>query len=82
MAVTGVERAIRYAFELARKRNKDKKITLIDKANAMRAHDIWTRTFEEVGKDYPDIAADHAYVDAACMWMIKNPEWFDVAVTW
>ena len=77
----GVERAIRYAFELARERDKAKQVTLIDKANAVRAHDIWTRTFAEVAQEYPDISTDHAYVDAACMWMIKNPEWFDVAVT-
>ena len=77
----GCERAIRYAFELARKRNKKKKVTLIDKANAVRSMDIWTRTFEEVGKEYPDIEREHAYIDAACMWMIKNPEWFDVGVT-
>jgi 3-isopropylmalate dehydrogenase len=77
----GVERAVRYAFELARERNKRKQVTLIDKANAVRAQDIWTRTFAEVAKEYPDIKTDHAYIDAACMWMIKNPEWFDVAVT-
>ncbi len=77
----GVERAIRYAFELARKRNKKKKVTLIDKANAVRPMDLWTRTFAEVGEEYPDIEREHAYIDAACMWMIKNPEWFDVAVT-
>lgn len=77
----GTERVIRYAFELARARNKKKKVTMIDKANALRAQDLWTRTFAEVSKEYPDIEADHAYIDAACMWMIKNPEWFDVAVT-
>ncbi|MFG0320384.1 MAG: 3-isopropylmalate dehydrogenase [Planctomycetota bacterium JB042] len=77
----GCERAIRYAFETAQKRNKQKKVTLVDKANAIRAQDIWTRTFEEVAKEYPDIETDHAYIDAACMWMIKNPEWFDVAVS-
>lgn len=77
----GCERAARYAFELARSRNKDKKVTLVDKANAIRAQDIWTRTVEEVGHEYPDITHDHAYIDAACMWMIKNPEWFDVVVT-
>lgn len=76
----GVERAIRFAFELATKR-KEKKVTLIDKANAVRAQDIWTRTFAEVAAEYPGISTDHAYVDAACMWMIKNPEWFDVVVT-
>ena len=77
----GVERAIRYAFEIARVRDHKKKVTLIDKANAVRAQDIWTRVFEETSADYPDVSTDHAYVDAACMWMIKNPEWFDVAVT-
>ncbi|HED66396.1 MAG TPA: 3-isopropylmalate dehydrogenase [Planctomycetes bacterium] len=77
----GVDRAIRYAFETARARNKRKQVTLIDKANAVRAQDIWTRAFEEMSREYPDIKTDHAYVDAACMWMVKNPEWFDVAVT-
>jgi 3-isopropylmalate dehydrogenase len=82
----GTERIIRHAFELAKKRGpkpgKDKpQVTLIDKANAVRAQDLWTRTFAEVAKEYPDIATDHAYIDAACMWMVKNPEWFDVAVT-
>lgn len=77
----GCERVIRYAFELARARNKQKKVTLVDKANAIRAMDIWTRTFAEVGEEYPDIKKDHAYIDAACMWMVKNPEWFDTVVT-
>lgn len=75
------ERVIRYAFDLARARNKKKTVTMIDKANALRAQDIWTRVFAEVALDYPDIKTEHAYIDAACMWMIKNPEWFDVAVT-
>jgi len=80
MTRKGVERVVRYAFELARRRGKDKKVTLIDKANALPAQDLWTRTFAEVGEEYPDIEKDHAYIDAACMWMVKNPEWFDVAV--
>jgi len=77
----GTERVIRYAFELARKRNKHRKLLLIDKTNAVQAQDLWTRVFEEVGKEYPDVKTEHAYIDAACMWMVKNPEWFDVAVT-
>ncbi len=81
MTRKGIERVVRYAFELTRKRNKTKKLTLIDKANAMQYQDIWTRTMAEVGTEYSDIEQDHAYIDAACMWMIKNPEWFDVAVT-
>ncbi len=76
----GVERIIRYAFERAMERPR-KKVTLIDKANALRSQDLWTRTFAEVGREYPEIETDHAYIDAACMWMVKNPEWFDVAVT-
>ncbi len=77
----GVERAVRFAFELARARNtKRKSVMLIDKANAIRAHDIWTRVFAEVAREYSDVKTDHAYIDAACMWMVKNPEWFDVAV--
>jgi 3-isopropylmalate dehydrogenase len=75
------ERIIRYAYDLARARNKKKTVTMIDKANALRAQDIWTRVFAEVSLEYPDIKTEHAYIDAACMWMIKNPEWFDVAVT-
>jgi 3-isopropylmalate dehydrogenase len=77
----GTERVIRYAFDLARRRGRGRKLTLVDKANAVRAMDLWTRTFEEVGREYPDIAREHAYIDAACMWCVKNPEWFDTVVT-
>ena len=78
----GVERCIRYAFEYTRKRNKRRKLTLCDKANVLTyAHDLWRRTFKRVGDEYPDIEKDFAFVDATCMWMIKNPEWFDVIVT-
>ncbi len=80
MTRKGVERAVRYAYEYARRRNKHKRLMLIDKANALRGQDIWTRVFAAVGKEYPDIRQEHAYIDAACMWLIKNPEWFDVAV--
>jgi 3-isopropylmalate dehydrogenase len=76
---TAVERVIRYAFEAARGR-KRKQVTMIDKANALRAQDLWTRVFAEIAAEYPDVKTDHAYVDAAGMWMVKNPEWFDVAV--
>jgi 3-isopropylmalate dehydrogenase len=75
----GTERIIRYAFEVARGR-KRKKLTMVDKANAVRAYDLWTRTFAEVGTEYPDIEQDHAYVDATTMWLVKNPDWFDTVV--
>ncbi len=78
----GTERIIRYAFELARKRNKAKKVTCVDKANVLTfGHDLWRRTFAEVGHEYPDIQQENAFVDACCMWFVKNPEWFDVVVT-
>jgi 3-isopropylmalate dehydrogenase len=77
----GTERVIRYAFEYARHRNAKKRLTLVDKANAIRAQDIWTRTFAEVGEEFPDIEKDHGYVDATCMWMIKQPEFYDTMVT-
>jgi 3-isopropylmalate dehydrogenase len=78
----GVERCIRYAFEYCRKRNQRKKLTLCGKTNVLTfAFDLWERTFNEVAKEYPDIETDYAHVDAICMWMVKNPEWFDVIVT-
>ncbi len=78
----GAERAIRYAFDLTRKRNKDRKLTLCAKTNVLTyVHDTWWRAFNEVGEaDYPDIQRDYAHVDATTMWMVKNPEWFDVIV--
>jgi len=78
----GVERCVRYAFEYCRKRNKAKKLTLCAKTNVLTyASDLWERTFYLVAKEYPDIETDYAHVDAICMWIVKNPEWFDVVVT-
>jgi 3-isopropylmalate dehydrogenase len=76
----GTERIIRYAFEQARAR-PGKHLTLIDKANAVRAQDLYTRVFAEVAQEYPDIGTAHLYVDAACMRMIESPESIDTAVT-
>ncbi len=78
----GVERCVRYAFECARNRNKNKSLTLCGKTNVLTyAWDLWERTFNEVAKEYKDIKTDYAHVDATCMWFVKNPEWFDVIVT-
>ena len=79
----GVERCVRYAYDFCRRRNRDKTLTLCGKTNVLTfAFDLWERTFNEVGEaDYADIKRDYAHVDAICMWMVKNPEWFDVIVT-
>lgn len=78
----GVERCIRFAFEYTRNRNKNKTLTLCGKTNVLTfAFDLWERTFNKLAKEYPDIKTDYAHVDATCMWMVKNPEWFDVIVT-
>jgi 3-isopropylmalate dehydrogenase len=76
----GVDRCLRYAFELARRRPR-KRLTLVDKANAIPAHDLWRRAFEEMGREYPDVARDVNFVDACCMWLVKNPDSFDTIVT-
>lgn len=77
----GVERIIRYAFEFAKEKGRPK-VTMSDKSNALRfGHDLWLRTFEEVGAEYPDIEKEHIYVDALTMQLIKRPEQFEVIVT-
>ncbi len=77
----GVERCIRYAFDLAQSRPR-KHLTLCAKTNVLTyAHDLWQRTFDEVATEYPDVETGYAHVDAVCMWMVKNPESFDVIVT-
>jgi len=79
----GVERCLRYAFDICRKRNKKKMLTLVHKTNVLTyAGDLWFRAFHEIGpKEYPDIKLDYAHVDATTMWFVKNPEYFDVIVT-
>jgi len=79
----GCERCIRWAFEYTRQRDSDKKmLTLVAKTNVLTyGHDLVWRTFQDVAKEYPDIKADYNHVDACCMWMVKNPEYYDVIVT-
>ena len=78
-----VDRCLRYAFDYARKRNRRKTLMLSGKTNVLTfVFDLWERAFHEMGaRDYPDIKREYCHVDATCMWMIKNPEWFDVIVT-
>ena len=78
----GVDRVMKFAFELARKRNRAKKLTLVAKTNVLTfASNLWFRAFEAMAPQYPDVTTDYAHVDATCMWFVKNPEWFDVVVT-
>jgi len=58
------------------------KLTLVAKTNVLTyASDLWQRAFNDVARDYPSVKTDYNHVDACCMWMVKNPEWFDVIVT-
>ncbi|MGM0378869.1 MAG: 3-isopropylmalate dehydrogenase [Bacillota bacterium] len=78
----GVQRVIDYAYKYAKKRNKDKKLTLCDKSNVLTyGHDLWQRVFESVGKNYPEVKKDHMLVDAITMKLVRNPEVFDTIVT-
>jgi 3-isopropylmalate dehydrogenase len=78
----GAERLLRYAFEKTRDRGKEKKLTLCGKTNVLTfAWDLWMRTFEELAAEYSDVTTEYAHVDALCMWMVKNPEDFDVVAT-
>src|SRR5436853_3112859 len=75
------ERVVRYAFNLARRRNKQLKVTCVDKSNIIGAHRFFREVFREVGqREFSDLKLDYAYVDAFCQWQIRNPEWYDVVV--
>ena len=77
----GVERCIRYAFELASTRPR-KHLTLCGKTNVLTyAWDLWQRVFDEVGAGFADVSTSYAHVDAACLWMVEDPARFDVIVT-
>jgi len=85
-----VDRCLKYAFEYARKhgkktrgKGKENTLALVGKTNVLTyIYDLWERAFHEMGKaEYPEIRRDYYHVDATCMWMVKNPEWFDVLVT-
>ncbi len=76
----GVERIIRAAFEWANGRGKTR-VTMSDKANAVPAHKIWQETFRRVAAEFPGIAAEHRYVDALALELVREPERFQVIVT-
>ena len=76
----GCERAIRYAFDLARTRKKKNHVTSVTKSNALGFMTIWDRTFKAVAEEYPDVDTTSLLIDAACMDLVRRPEMFDVIV--
>jgi 3-isopropylmalate dehydrogenase len=77
----GVERCIRYAFELAQSRAK-KHLTLVHKTNVLQfAGDLWQRAFDEVATEFPDVDTAYNHVDAACIYFVQDPSRYDVIVT-
>jgi 3-isopropylmalate dehydrogenase len=77
----GVERCVRFAFELARSRDRHH-VTLVHKTNVLTfAGDLWQRTFDAVGAEFTDVTTDYAHVDAACIHFVQDPGRYDVIVT-
>ncbi len=74
-----IERIAHVAFQAAQKRSK--RVTSVDKANVLETFQFWKDVVSEVGKQYPDVALDHMYVDNAAMQLVKAPKKFDVVVT-
>ena len=74
-----IERIGHVAFQAARKRSK--RVTSVDKANVLETSQLWKEVMTEVGRQYPDVALDHMYVDNAAMQLVKAPKRFDVLVT-
>ncbi|HTR66157.1 MAG TPA: 3-isopropylmalate dehydrogenase [Terriglobales bacterium] len=83
----GVERIIRYAFEYCERHTKQdgtprNRVLMCDKSNVLTyAHGLWQRVFKEVAREYPQIKAEHMYVDALCLQMVRDPRSLDVVVT-
>jgi isocitrate/isopropylmalate dehydrogenase len=79
ISAEGTRRVMRYAFDLAARRREH--VSSVDKMNAMtEIYGFWREIFAEIAADYPNVKTDYNLVDAMTMWLVKNPEWFDVVV--
>jgi len=77
----GTRRIVEFAFQLARKKGLNR-VTSVDKANVLTSvYGLWRKVVDEVAESYPDIEVEHSFVDAMAMWMVKQPEWYQVVVT-
>ncbi len=81
----GSERVIKFAFELAKRRNGapydgKSRVTCVDKSNVLAGCRLFRQIYGEIAEGYPEIEKDYAYIDAFTQWVIRNPEWYDVAV--
>ncbi len=83
----GAERVVRYAFELARARPRGapedgvRRVTCVDKSNVLQGCRFFRETYDRVGREYPEIERDYAYVDAFTQWVVRNPEHYNVVVS-
>lgn len=78
---SGTQRVMKYAFELAKKKDM-KRVTSVDKANVLtNIYGLWREVFEEVSAQYEDIETEFTFVDAITMWFVRKPEWFKIVVT-
>ena len=78
---SGTQRVMKYAFELAKKKDM-KRVTSVDKANVLtNIYGLWRDVFNEISTQYPDIETEFTFVDAITMWFVRKPEWFKIVVT-
>ena len=78
----GTERVVRYAFKLAKERNKSlMKVTCVDKANVFKSMAFFRDIYDQIAQDYPEVARDYAYIDAMTLYLVQRPDTYDVIVT-